>query len=32
MGQVEKEFIHREHHREGDFKAPPFLPRATMGL
>ncbi len=33
MGQVEREFIHRQHHRQGDFKAPPFLPRTkTKGL
>ncbi len=33
MGKVELEFLNREHPRAGDFKAPPFLPRArTKGL
>lgn len=35
MGQVEKEFIQRNNPREGEFKAPPFLPRAkqkSLGL
>ena len=33
MGQVEQEFVDREHPRTGEFKAPPFLPRAkTKGL
>ncbi len=35
MGQVEREFIQRPSPRDGDFKAPPFLPRAkqkSLGL
>ncbi len=35
MGQVEKEFIQRDNPCEGEFKAPPFLPRAkqkSLGL
>ncbi|MDA1074206.1 MAG: aromatic ring-hydroxylating dioxygenase subunit alpha [Proteobacteria bacterium] len=29
MGQVELEFMNRENPRTGEFKAPPFMPRAT---
>ena len=33
MGVVEQEFIERENPRQGEFKAPPFIPRAkTKGL
>ncbi|NIP14822.1 MAG: hypothetical protein GWM88_08860, partial [Pseudomonadales bacterium] len=33
MGTVELEFLNREDVRTGEFKAPPFLPRAkTKGL